>query len=86
MFALLSINHKGLWHEIFHPWVVRCNSDKTDCHVFWRKSKTAYVSEHETLVNFMIGIGAYSPKPEVADAAASPVIQAVPIVQATASA
>jgi hypothetical protein len=86
----------GMWTEFFHPWVVRCNSDKTDCHVvrrctssrlffccpsvttcktvnsvwmlsdpiipqFWRKSRTAYVSEHEPLADFMISIGAYTP-------------------------
>mmetsp|Transcript_39219 Transcript_39219/g.76708 ORF Transcript_39219/g.76708 Transcript_39219/m.76708 type:complete len:82 (+) Transcript_39219:55-300(+) len=81
MFALLS--GSGLWHEIFNPWVVRCNSDRTDCHTFWRKSRTAYASEHEKLVTFMERIGEYTPHAAVAEA--TPVVQAVPVAAASSA-
>lgn len=48
MFALLT-----MWQEVFNPWVRQCNTDKTDCHVLWRKSKTAYAGEDQTLVKFL---------------------------------
>mmetsp|Transcript_21306 Transcript_21306/g.53478 ORF Transcript_21306/g.53478 Transcript_21306/m.53478 type:complete len:84 (+) Transcript_21306:60-311(+) len=83
MFQLLS--NSGLWHEIFNPWVVRCNSDRTDCHTFWRKSRTAYASEHETLVSFMERIGVYTPKPAADAVDATPVVTAVPVTSASAA-
>ena len=49
MFAMLT-----MWQEVLNPWVRQCNTDKTDCHVLWRKSKTAYAGEDQTLVQFLI--------------------------------
>jgi hypothetical protein len=48
MFATLA-----MWEEVFNPWVKQCNTDRSDCRVLWRKSKTAYASEDQTLVNFL---------------------------------
>lgn len=58
MFALLA---GGLWSETLNPWVQQCNTDKTDCQTFWRKSRTAYMSENQTLTGYLQSVGAYAP-------------------------
>jgi hypothetical protein len=59
MFAILA--GAGLWSETLNPWVQQCNTDNTDCQTFWRKSRTAYVSENQTLSGYLQSIGAYAP-------------------------
>jgi len=35
------------------------HADRTDCHTFWRKSRTAFASEDETLETYLEKAGAY---------------------------
>lgn len=72
MFAILA--GAGMWSEIFNPWVKQCNSDQSDCQIFWRKSRTAYMSENQTLADYLKKSGAYPS----AGAEDIPVAQVVP--------
>ena len=49
-----------MWEKIMNPWVLECNSDRTDCRYFWRKSRTAYITEDQTLGSFLTNVGAWS--------------------------
>eukprot|EP00960_Hanusia_phi_P067079 766544-Hanusia_phi.AAC.6 len=74
----LMFSTLGLWYEIFHPWHRECNTDGSDCRVFWRRSRTAYMNEDEPLSNFLVSIGAWK-KSQAVDANATPApVEAVP--------
>ena len=81
MFQLLG----GLWYDILHPWNTQCNSDFSDCHTSWRKSRTAYADDNEPLITFLTKQGAWHPPAAKEQTAAIPEAIGVPLSQSSSA-